>query len=945
MMTAAPLAMAAPLAAAQPAATADAAPQAGSATADAAQRQDDNAGIDLVVTGVRRSLKAAIDAKRDADQVSDSISSEDAGKFPTRNIADALQRITGVQVNRNYGEGSTILLRGLPSTMVANLYNGRQLPSPQGARSLDYAILPVDFVKTLTIYKTPTADLPQSGLAGTVNVEPIKPLALGKRTFALNLDGVQDGNTRKIKGGGSIFYADQFFGDTLGIALGFSKNTRAVSRTGFNDFYFEPRSEIAPGGNAIYPNGFDPNHNGSFADTYQLWHYAQLVENVGSRDRSSAVANVQWRPSTTIEVTGDLIASTMHTNVLQTGASARFTNALGGFHGNTVTDMYNDIISGDVDNTWLLYTASNDTLRQRMITGSLDFAWTPTPKLHIRAGGSAGTAKQTENAVTLEGTAYTTMHYDFVKDPAVASWGYANPAFAPMDPNSFYFDHIKGALDRSRVNDTHAYHADLTYDVDRGLFRSIQFGGNFMSNGFHGNALKLNAKNLASIAALTGLPIVKNAYPDGRSAIGAAPFMSVSPIDNPLSTYTGAAQFPHRYLYTDPRKFFAKYSLAQVTALPGAVTRSPAEDARTDETAKAAYVRMNFASGDNRLSGNVGLRYEETRDKSRFFGVDFGKIVYDPSPSCDQVCANSNTSLYPSVLKTQDNVNRQWLPSANLRYALTDKLIGRVAVAREMTRPDLDVMVGGEKVQMLQTPAGGGNPITVISSGNPYIKPYLATGYDASLEWYFNREGLLSAAFFYKDVSNWVFTSLANEVHTIALKQGGTKDYSFVRTLPQNGAGVKVKGLEISYQQPFTFLPGVLSGLGFAGNYTFVDASDIINKATGERTPVTGVSKNSFNASTYYEKYGFNIRLSYNYHQGRIEAVRDYWRRSPVYSKSYGQLDLSSGYSINEHAQLTFSVINLLNKADYIDYMKVGGYINDWNQEGRIVQLGVHVTL
>lgn len=906
---------------------------------------------DIVVTGVRQSLRAAIDTKRSADVISDSISSEDVGKFPTRNIADALQRITGVQVNRNFGEGSTILLRGLPSTMVTNMYNGRQLPSPTGGRSLDYSILPVDFVRTLSIYKTPTADLTQMGLAGTVNIEPVSPLDLKKRVFSFNIDGVHDGNSKRIRGGGSLFYADQFFNDTVGVALGVSKSVRAISRNGWSDYFFEPRREIPPGGAAVaggndfYPNGLDPNQNGVFTDTYRLWHYAQLQEIYGERDRTSGVLNLQWRPSPKFEVTGDVILSRMKTLQLNIGSNVRFTNALGAFS-NVTADSANNIISADVDNTWIIATASSREPRDELFSSSLGFKWRPTDRLQIDAGGSFGKAKQENSNFTLEGNTYKKMNYNFIQDPKVVSWSYLDPSFDPLDPNSWYFDHINGTYKASVNNDTHEAHVNLKFETDLGPLKSVYAGGNILSNEFYGDGQNIYVSDLQALSDLTGLPIIPNAYPDGRSAISAASFMSLSPIKgNPLSTYKGKATFPKSFLWSDPRKFSAKYTLEQLIAIPGSLQRNAAVASRVDETVNAGYIRFNFADDDQRWSGNVGLRYERTTGDSRFYGVDFDQIVYDPRPSCDQVCAQSNQTLNATLLKTQKSTYGQWLPSLNAQYSITEKLLARFGASKQMTRPDLNVLIGGETVGMLQTPATGGNPITTISSGNPDIKPYLANAFDASLEWYFSREGLLSAAFFYKDVSNWVFTSQVDEVRTIKLATGGTRDYTFLRTLPQNGGGVKIKGLELSYQQPFTFLPGVLSGFGFTGNYTFVDASDIINKATNERTPVTGVSKHSFNASGYYEKYGFNARLSYNYRQGRIEAVRDYWNVTPVYSKSYGQFDLSVGYEVNRYAQLTLSVINLLNKPNYVAYAEQGGFINDWNQEGRITQLGLHITL
>ena len=183
--------------------------QAGASTSDTTSASGQPVEMsEIQVTGVRASLAESVSLKREADTVSDSISSEDVGKFPVRNIADALQRITGVQVNRSYGEGSTINLRGLPPDMVMNTYNGRELPSPQGSRSVDYSILPTDFIQSLTIYKSPTADMPLTGLAGTVNIEPIKPLSLKERLVSVNVTGIYDYNSKKGNPEISAFFGD-----------------------------------------------------------------------------------------------------------------------------------------------------------------------------------------------------------------------------------------------------------------------------------------------------------------------------------------------------------------------------------------------------------------------------------------------------------------------------------------------------------------------------------------------------------------------------------------------------------------------------------------------------------------------------------------------------------------------------------------------------------------
>src|SRR5882757_2689703 len=151
---------------------------------------------EIVVTGFRRSLAESVASKRDAAVISDTISSEDIGKFPEENMAESLQRITGVQITRSNGEGQFVSVRGLDPKFTDVLYNGRELPSPTGSRSFDFTILSADFVRALEVYKTPTADMPEGGLAATVNVATLRPLEYGKERFAVTAEGMYDQNAK-----------------------------------------------------------------------------------------------------------------------------------------------------------------------------------------------------------------------------------------------------------------------------------------------------------------------------------------------------------------------------------------------------------------------------------------------------------------------------------------------------------------------------------------------------------------------------------------------------------------------------------------------------------------------------------------------------------------------------------------------------------------------------
>jgi len=904
------------------------------------------------VTGVRASLAESVALKREADTVSDSISSEDVGKFPVRNVADALQRITGVQVNRSYGEGSTINLRGLPSDMVMNVYNGRQLPSPEGGRSIDYSILPTDFIRSLTVYKSPTADMPLTGLAGTVSIEPIKPLELKDRLTAINVTGIYDYNSKKGDPELSAFYADKFLDNTLGFAIGGQYSKRAVAKDWSSSWYFEPRQEVPPGsGSALYPNGFDANHNGVYTDTYRLWHYTDDREEFGTRARKSFTAMLQWHPNETLDLHSDYLYSWQRDDITPAAIEVRNTNAAGAFS-NTVTDPYNDIVAMHVANNQIFssaYTGNELKLMQSLGVGG---TWTPNDKWTVEAGADTGKASDKLNSNQLLAYTYQDTWYDLRTDPGgLPSWGFSNPNFNLLDPNNYYINGIRGSLTRNK-NEVHSGHINATFQTDLGWLKSIQFGANKSSNSFGQNGYSVYTNDIPELAQLTGQPVVTCPVVGGN-CISAAPYMRLAPTGgNYLNSYSGASTFPKGFLYADPYGLFGKYSIAQLTAaFPGFLQYSPS--ANVDEKILAQYLRLNFGSDDDRWSATLGIRHEKADTSVRTYSVVMDKILYDPN--ADQFTDQANPTMKASVLSAASTSKGQWLPSFTFKYSINDDWLVRLAAAREMTRPNLNNLSQSQSLEILQTPTGGGNPLADTSSGNPRLEPYLANSYDASVEWYFSKEGMASATVFYKDVSNWEFSSQEYKTYPINLVGGGTRDIPFLVTSVANGAGLKIKGLELSYQQPFTFLPAPWDGFGVVANYTYVDASDVTNKATGVTTPTLGISKTSYNASVYYEKEKFNLRASYNYRggyrgayqngPGSVQGPLDYWGVAPIYTKAYGQVDLSGGYKVNDWCEVNISLMNVLNKPDYEDYEVIGNqkYLHAYWQEGRIAQVGVHM--
>ena len=173
---------------------------------------------DIVVTGIRASLSNAAALKRDNAAIVDAISAEDIGRFPDQNLADSLQRVTGVQITRSLGEGSQISVRGLSPDFTRIQYNGRTITST-GGRSFDFSSLTSDFVSAVEVYKTPTADMIEGGLSATVNVATAKPLDYGKDRYLLAVEGIYEPNAKKV-GPHVTAYVSKMLGDDVGIYVG-----------------------------------------------------------------------------------------------------------------------------------------------------------------------------------------------------------------------------------------------------------------------------------------------------------------------------------------------------------------------------------------------------------------------------------------------------------------------------------------------------------------------------------------------------------------------------------------------------------------------------------------------------------------------------------------------------------------------------------------------------
>ncbi|TPG52144.1 TonB-dependent receptor [Sphingomonas glacialis] len=815
---------------------------------------------DIVVSGVRASLRSAAEVKRNAGTIVDSIVAEDIGKLPDNNATEALQRVTGVQVSRDLGEGGSIAIRGLPQ--VETTLNGRETFTAGGGRTFNLQDFPAELISRIDVYKASTADLIEGGLGGLVDLQTRRPLDLPGFTIGASARGTYADSVKKATPSGSFFVSDKWhtgIGE-IGLLGSFTYQDRKYRQDIDGTGAPTPRADLVPGQTVFAPNGLNQ------------------VLVVGERQRIGANVAAQWRPAPNLEFTLE-------------GQYQRF---------KTTQQQYN----ANVTTAGIAPVAGSTTL----FPGTTDVSQATFTNAPLTAGGTerdtldenksiALNAKWTVGGVKVTGdVAYTKSKSDLfyteldllTKVPTFTQNLGTNP---PSSSSGNYnlanlANYTVGAVTRNEnhyVGDEIAGRLDGEYDFGGGSFlKSIQGGFRFSERTIaQQNPLRYTGQTLATNPALNAGLFQANSYGDFYTASGAnVDFQRTFP-------YAIASQLKNNFSGVLTQ-------LGLTGALAPSVTSVNSQLAAFNATEKssAGYVlaKFDFVLGVP-IDGNIGVRYVQTED-----------II-----SGNQRRTVNNVAVVPTVIESVMVKNNydNWLPSANIRLHLTDKLQLRFAGSKTLTRPDFSQLSPALTVVPGQLTA---------SQGNPNLQPITSKNADVSLEFYASKSTSIYVAAFYKRVNGFIFTRQTPNV-TI----GGLPGYTL--SAPLNSGEGTVKGAEIGYQQFFDFLPGALSGFGIQANGTYTD-SNAPTSLVGFSAPLPQLSKYSYNVAGIYEKYGITAKVAYNYRSSFLSSIlagaftpaggvtQSY--TFPVMTAGYGWLDASLSYDINKNFTVTLDGQNLL---------------------------------
>lgn len=1003
---------------------------------------------EIVVTGFRQSLADALDAKRDSSGVSDGISAEDIGKSTDQNIAEAMQRVTGVSIDRTDGEGTTITIRGAGASLNNVTLNGVTLTSSSANQAVDFSQFSSDILQSIRINKTASADQNEGSLGGSIVLESFKPLTSKTNRRVLEVQGRYN-DFAENKGQFGEDYGDyrlnasfsqRLFNNTLGISLVATREKNTLRRdtyetTGYNLVTYEAATNIKTG--AVI-TGYDYDGNGTISANERGVRGREVRQSTYSyyrntRDRDSVTGTIQWRPTPSTDIYIDGTYSTQHVvydesrpEILPGAANPRGRPDLLLWDPDTFTyvqDVFQQAFAtANTGNLRLpatirLYRAEAEQNTENYVIGTGIKQVFGNLTLNLTGGLSRtdftsdqrvgrATVPRTNNLSYIPGIAFPATAAGQAQAAAAVA---ANPSSFPGTNNAFYYSGYScvpnpqicrlvanqglydspakfqpNAIDlfaSAGIDKFKTVNFDADWDVGLGPIVRLSAGGKWEKRSKENvniQPAQINAQTPGLVGYLTTLNLsdfTEGSTPQWGKRLG-----------------FGRDDITDGWFIWDLKKTLSVIEAARgVTAEPP--TLAPQGNFTVDSTVWAGYVQADFKMFNDRVFGNLGVRYAKTNvnaggqsviqleqinfltpENIAYFGsVAAARAALGPNTDNDDIQGAQRVPIATQLVR-DTNKYQDWLPSINVNWAVTNKLLARFGASKTIARPPIDLLRPNLTINEAQTSSD-----SVGTLGGIGLRPYRSTNLDLSLEWYFARNSLLSLAvynkklkdfvqqsqvqYYYRDLRSQLFTQsptrpdyvIANPNATVDLspsaillpeaggdQQAGcfpnrednlagarqnpgppagarTQCDSLLVTQSENGTGGYVRGVEASFQHNFTWLPGLLSGLGVTANVTYADSltdeSPILD-GLGNRVgaipelPLLGTSKWTTNGTVFYERNGILLRVAYNKRSDYL-TTRTYRSNTALWVEGYDTLDVSGSVRLSRNFTVNFQAQNL----------------------------------
>lgn len=930
-----------------------------SAHAQQSTTQTTSSAGNIVVTGIRQSLETSQAIKRDSDAIVDAIVAEDIGKLPDNTAAESIARIAGVQVNRFSDEANGILIRGLPD--VATSYNGREIFTAE-LRRVQLQDFPAQALAGIEVYKSGTADIIEPGLAGLVNVRTRRPFDFKSMVVAGGARGTYNDQSKKYDPSGNVLFSDRWsIGDG---EMGFLANVTYAQSQYYNGVRYNSTwirdsywSDIGMQGTNV--------RNTPEVGMFRFPNNIGLYNDGGKRFRPSGNFALQYSPNNDLE----LYVEGIYQGYRGRGYADSFDVPLEGWGPNNTPPVFNDVVLIDGTDQAASLTKTSGAAPQGYRNTTQDY--TNTYQI------AAGAKWTTDRAVLSTDFAYTWSRYhreNYSLDFRTVGVESVNAEFNrngavyfdlgnwdPLDPANYIFrGYYEALFDVSGKG--WQWRGDLDLDTEWDFMPTLKVG---LRATDRDGKLNSNASRYADVS-VAGIPYAN------------LPIGDLVPTINPFrGGYSGFSQYLTTqrngiYGNREALRQFTYDTLTDLTAgYPGngisagdynyflqqlpyfsteGIQPGPTSTWQTREKTYAAYAqgKYRFNVGSFDIDGVLGLRAVITNGKST--GVSTLCIRNNPDDETDGSC----TVQYTPRTEKQDYVN--FLPNASMRIKLTSKLQLRFGYTKTRTKPNFSDLSPALDVRPVvynnSNPRQPGlfNADYSGRAGNPNLKPFTSTNYDASLEWYFSKTGYISGAVFYRDIFGFT---------TYVPLDSADPVLGRIRVVrPINAADAKIKGFEINAQTFLDFLPSPWNGLGFAANVTYLSGKNRVPSpndydpetetfsSPGVYQKILGLSKWTYNLSAFYEKGGLTSRISYNRRSNWVngygfdEVVGNYTGNG---TRTRDRLDASVSYDITRNFTISADVSNILAHPfqNYVTYAPGRTYPIDLRDEGRYYGLGI----
>ncbi|WMN60001.1 TonB-dependent receptor [Pseudoalteromonas xiamenensis] len=917
---------------------------------------DEEAMEVIEVKGIKGSLIKSMDLKRNANGVVDSISSEDIGKFPDTNLAESLQRISGVSIDRTNGEGSRVTVRGFGPDFNLVTLNGRQMPASSleattasSSRSFDFANLASEGIAAVEIYKTGRASVPTGGMGSTINIMTTRPLnapglkaTIGAKAVMDTSSEKNDGITPELSG----LYSNTFADDTFGIALSGSYqkrksgNQQANVGTGWRSFPGSVDQDWGAG-TADWggiPDGPDSGHvNRPTEDSiYSVPQSLGYALHEVQRTRTNGQLTLQYRPVESVTTTVDYTYSKndVATQFNDLSAWFNFGPSTGEWTNGPIASplIYSEDTSGGPADFSMGAGDYATTSENKSVGFNLEWQATDNLKLefdyHSSSAESSPDSPNGSNNVVSAATwvrAVTTAHFD--KDFPVLEIQYPDgvsnirPEDMRVTGSSFRNSMMRSEIDQAQFRGQYVF--------DDGIIESIDFG--------------------VSTTEVSNRSAFSNVQRDTWGGVGQAGDFDDSfwPLESVKDHFdipgSNSPALINEFFMWDFNKVRAR--AADLYAVEGAgdcgngfcASSNYTTDRRTKEESTSAYIQMKIATEINAMPLTVitGVRYEKTDVTSRALVPTYSNIGWVAANEFNLVATGAQD--FTELKGDYSNV----LPNIDASLEVVDDVIVRASYSKTIARPGYGDIQGGLTVDSLVRIDGGTG-----ARGNPALKPFESTNLDLSLEWYYDEGSYAAIGYFHKNVENFIGTSIVREavfnlphpaqgsryqeaVAAVGLNTDAIREYILANypdstdgstifgiegddaaalfniTVPVNQKEATLKGWEIAAQHVFD------NGFGLIANLTFVDGDIAYDDYSLEQQfALLGLS-DSANFIAFYEMDGLQARIAYNWRDEFLSSTGQGTGAHPTYVEAYGQWDASVSYDINEKLTVFFEGLNL----------------------------------